>query len=81
MANALTPLKPKEQISNIKEPLAIFIGEHDELFDPVKVVEYEKYQENKNSKSISKIIAKANHLSILLKIGGNIGETINNWNE
>jgi len=80
MANALTPLKPKEQISKIKEPLAIFIGEHDELFDPAKVVEYEKYQENKNSKSISKIITKANHLSILLKIGEKIGETINDWN-
>lgn len=81
MANASTPKKPKQQMAAITEPIAIFVGQNDELFDPTKVVEYKEYQANKNPKSVSEIISNKNHLSILLDIGNKIGETITNWNK
>jgi alpha-beta hydrolase superfamily lysophospholipase len=79
MANALTPQNPQKQISKITQPIAIFIGEHDELFDIQKVISYKDYQKNKNDKSITQIIKNGNHLSILQNIGDNIGLAINHW--
>lgn len=78
MANALTPRNPKKQIAKIKEPIAIFIGENDELFAPTKVI---GYQNTSNPKSTSAILANENHLSILLNVSDRIGAIIEKWNQ
>lgn len=79
MSKALTPYNPQKQIQKINKPIAVFIGEDDELFDPIKVVEYVENKPVKNQKTIAKIIDNQTHLSILNEIGFNIGETIYNW--
>ena len=77
MANALTPFDPVKQFQNISEPVGLFIGENDELFDAGKVMDYVRLVKNKNVKS--KMIEKENHLSILNVVGNEIGETILEW--
>lgn len=81
MANALTPNNPKKQFRKIIEPIALFIGEQDELFEPQKVIEYANLPILKNNKTIAKILPNRKHLSILNDIGYEIGSTIKQWNE
>jgi alpha-beta hydrolase superfamily lysophospholipase len=81
MANALTPQNPKKQIANIDRPIAIYIGENDELFDCQKVVEYKTFQKNNSLKSFAEVVKNENHLSILLNIGDRIGKTIIEWSK
>jgi acylglycerol lipase len=81
MSKALTPNNPKKQFQNILEPIAIFIGEKDELFEPQKVIEYASLPVSKNNKTIAKILINQKHLSILNDIGYEIGYTIKQWNE
>jgi len=49
MSKALTPNSPKKQFQKIIEPIAIFIGEQDELFEPRKVIEYASFPLSKNN--------------------------------
>jgi len=79
MSKALTPNNPQKQIQDINQPIGVFIGENDELFDPIKVLEFVDKKHVKNQKTIVKAIDNQTHLSILNKIGFNIGETIHNW--
>jgi len=80
MSKSLTPKKPIKQVQKITEPIAIFIGEHDELFNPEKVVNYASLPLTKNKKTVTSIIPNQNHLSILNDIGTTLGQTILNWN-
>ena len=81
MSKALTPNNPKKQFQKIIEPIAMFIGEQDELFEPQKVIEYANLPVSKNNKTITKILINRKHLSILNDIGYEIGYTIKQWNE
>lgn len=81
MANALTPKNPKKQFQKITEPIALFIGKEDELFDPEKVMAYASFPTSKNTKTTAKILLNLNHLSILNDIGIEIGAMINHWIE
>ena len=81
MAKTLTPQNPKKQISNIDKPIAIYIGENDEVFDCQKVVEYKTFQKNNSLKSFAEVVKNENHLSILLSIGDRIGKTIIEWSK
>lgn len=81
MAISITPDNPKEQFKNIDKNFGLFIGEHDELFDPNKVIVYMKLPNQKiTNNSFSKIIEKKNHLSILLIADKLIGDVIHKWN-
>lgn len=75
-ANSLTPKNPKKQYSEITEPTAIFIGENDELFAVDKVISYNNLMTNKHKSTKAEIMVGETHLSILLKVGGRIGEFI-----
>lgn len=81
MSKALTPNNPKKQFLKIVEPIAMFIGEQDELLEPQKVIEYACLPVSKNNKTITKILINRKHLSILNDIGYEIGYTIKQWNE
>ena len=81
MANTLTPQNPKKQMSNIDKPIAIYIGENDEVFDSQKVVEYKTFQKNNSLKSFAEVVENENHLSILLNIGDRIGKKIIEWSK
>jgi len=77
MANALTPPNPVKQFQDIHEPVGLYIGENDELFDISKVMDYVHLVKNKNVKS--KVIENENHLSILNVVADEIGKTISEW--
>jgi acylglycerol lipase len=79
MSKVLTPSNPQNQFQSITEPIGLFIGENDELFNVEKVVEFSNFPLQKNNKSTTRIITNQNHLSILLGIGNEIGETIEKW--
>ncbi|MFE6168682.1 alpha/beta fold hydrolase [Viridibacillus arvi] len=80
MALALTPSEPQTQFANLDKPFALFVGDKDELFDPVKLLTYSELPKgNPAYLPISHIIKNENHLSILLKAGDLIGETIQKW--
>ena len=61
------------QIQALDLPLAVWIGEEDELLDAVKVTSFVK--EN-NPKAYTKIIEKEKHLSILLTASDHMGPWI-----
>jgi len=80
MAAAMTPNNPKKQFKAINKPYGLFIGENDELFDAEKVSKYNNFPDvNIRKKSECKIIKNANHLSILLSFGEEVGKTILKW--
>lgn len=79
MSKALTPNHPKKQFETIGKPIALFVGEQDELFDPKRVITYPHLQNVKQEKTIAKVIKNQTHLSILNTIGHTIGETISYW--
>ncbi|PCJ81679.1 MAG: lysophospholipase [Bacteroidetes bacterium] len=81
MSKALTPNNPVKQFQNISQPVAIFVGENDELFEPKKVIKYASLPLSKDERSNTKIIPDQNHLSILNVIGSEIGDVILNWNK
>ena len=70
MANAQTPVAPDEQLQELILPVAIWIGENDEVLDAAKVTAF--FKEN-SSKSSRKIIEKERHLSILLTASNYLG--------
>jgi acylglycerol lipase len=79
MANATTPYAANELFKYVSKPFGLFIGENDEIFDAEKVLEFDTLPIYRNPKSISKIIPKEKHLSILNTIGIELGETITQW--
>ena len=80
MSLALTPNNPQEQFKKIDKPFGLFIGANDDLFVPEKVIKYATYAEGTiQKKSVSQIIEKENHLSILLIADEWIGKTILSW--
>jgi len=81
MSKALTPDNPVKQFQNISKPIAIFVGENDELFVPEKVTKYALLPIKKDERTITKIISDQNHLSILNVIGSEIGDVILHWNK
>lgn len=80
MSKSLTPKNPIKQVQKIREPIALFIGENDELFEPKQVINYANLPLIKNNKTVTSIIPNQNHLSILNDIGTLLGQTILNWN-
>jgi acylglycerol lipase len=77
MALAITPARPAEQFRSIDRPFDLIVGEDDELFDPEKVCAYFNYAPEKiKAVSVCKTIPKEKHLSIILKSGQTIGESI-----
>jgi acylglycerol lipase len=81
MSKSLTPNNPKKQMQNISGSVAIYIGENDELFEPKKVAAFASYPLSNKCKTVSKIVIRQNHLSILNNIGSEIGNTILSWNK
>ena len=70
MANAQTPFSPEEQLQELNLPVAVWIGENDEVLDATKVSVF--FKEN-NPKSSRKIIEKEKHLSILITASNYLG--------
>ncbi|MCK4799019.1 MAG: alpha/beta fold hydrolase [Spirochaetes bacterium] len=82
MSVALTPDNPINQFKSIDKPFGLLIGEKDELFDVKEVIKYSLLpKEEIRNKSVNKVIKECTHLSIILKAGKFIGDTINNWNK
>ena len=80
MAVSITPHHPKEQFGKIDKPFGLFIGAHDDLFIPEKVIRYASYASSAvQAKSVNHIIENENHLSILLTADDLIGKTITDW--
>jgi len=75
MANAQTPISPDEQLQELKLPVAIWMGENDEVLDAAKVMAFFK---DNNPKSYRKIIEKEKHLSILLTASNYLGSWLLN---
>ncbi|TDR74790.1 serine aminopeptidase domain-containing protein [Photobacterium lutimaris] len=65
MSNAVTPSSPDTQLSDV-QPFGLWIGEHDEAFDPIKVVKFAKGNSNIEGKNEIKIVEMENHFSIIL---------------
>ena len=76
MANALTPQHPLHQFAQIREPLGLWIGENDELFDPDKVLALMDLPDRKHAVSQAYVVPHARHLSVLLKAGDDVGKWI-----
>ena len=75
MSNALTPTSPSEQLKELSEPSAVWIGKEDEVLDANKVIDY--FYDN-SPKSSAKMIDNEKHLSILLTVSNNIGLFLQN---
>jgi len=75
MSNAVTPDSPKGQFSELKR-FGLWIGQHDEAFDPVKVVNFAKNNRNKDAENTIQIVAGEYHLSLIIKAHQLIGPWI-----
>lgn len=73
VSNAVTPTASWMQLLNLNAPLAMWIGENDEAFDPNKVVSYIK---SSKPESVATILEDENHLSIILNASNYIGPWI-----
>ena len=78
LSNAITPTSPWLQLLSLNAPLAMWIGENDEAFDPDKVVSFIK---SGNSDSKLTILKDENHLSIILNASRYIGPWIQSITE
>lgn len=75
MSNAMTPESPAEQLSHLSE-FALWIGEQDEAFDPVKVTGFAKRNSQAGNRQDIKILEGENHFSILLSVSEKIAAFI-----
>jgi len=73
LSNAVTPSSPWLQLMNLNAPLAMWIGENDEAFDPDKVVSFIK--SGKPDSELT-ILEDESHLSIILNAARYIGPWI-----
>lgn len=73
MANAVTPRAPSEQLAELSSAPTVWVAEEDELIDPGKVETFTR--DHQPSAAFYRIDGKT-HLSILLRTGELIGETI-----
>ncbi|MEA1928215.1 MAG: alpha/beta fold hydrolase [Candidatus Auribacterota bacterium] len=73
LSNAVTPSSPWMQLLSLKAPLAMWIGENDEAFDPDKVVSYIK--SGKPDSELT-ILEDETHLSVILNASRYIGPWI-----
>ena len=73
LSNAVTPSSPWLQLMNLNAPLAMWIGENDEAFDPDKVVSFIK--SGKPDSELT-ILEDESHLSIMLNAARYIGPWI-----
>jgi len=78
LSNAVTPTSPWIQLLSLNAPLAMWIGENDEAFDPAKVVSFIK---SGNSEAKLTIIEDESHLSIILNASRYIGPWIQSITE
>lgn len=70
MANAVMPRKPAEQLAEIRLPLAMWIGNDDELIDPQKLAPLLRAP---GQDRVAEAIAGVGHLSLLLKAADHVG--------
>jgi len=70
MSNAQTPISPEEQLQELNLPVAIWIGENDEVLDAARVMAFFK---DNNPNSFRKMIDKEKHLSVLLTAPNYLG--------
>jgi len=75
MANAQTPISPAEQLQELNLPVAVWIGENDEVLDAAKVMAFFK---DNNPNSSRKIIENEKHISILLTASNYLGSWLQN---
>lgn len=69
MSKSSTLWNPKKQFNRIKKPVYLFIGSEDELFDPKKIIAYQKYiSKDFQNKSKFEIIPNLKHFTILSEI-------------
>ena len=73
LSNAVTPSSPWMQILSLNAPLAMWIGENDEAFDPDKVVAFIKSSKPESELTILK---DESHLSIILNAARYLGPWI-----
>jgi len=73
MANALTASAPHKQLQQLYRPLAVWVGERDEVLNASKV---ESFIQHACPHADIEIIAKEKHLSIILVAGDLIGTWI-----
>lgn len=78
LSNAVTPTSPWMQLLSLNAPLAMWIGENDEAFDPEKVVSFIK---KGNPESELTIIKDETHLSIIINASRYIGPWIQSITE
>lgn len=82
MAYALTPEEPHEQFADLSVPVAIFIGQNDELIDPAKLQPYIKsLGANPGSRSSLTILEGKTHLSVLTNVSPLIGTRLKELTE
>ncbi len=73
MSNALTPTSPGDQLRELNQPLAAWIGKKDKALDANKV---RLFITSNNPESFVKIMDTEKHLSILLSVSNHIGPYI-----
>lgn len=78
VSNAVTPTSPGLQLLNLEEPLAMWIGENDEEFDPNKVL---AFIQSRKPRAETDILKDNNHLSIILNASEFIGPWIRSLSE
>jgi acylglycerol lipase len=77
MSLSMTPSNPKRQFKGLDKPFFLFIGENDEVLDPIKVANYAELPNEKiRDGSTLEIVGGEKHLSILLAADRLIGESI-----
>lgn len=72
MSNAVTPTAPNEQLSDLQQ-FGLWIGNNDEIFDPVKVVRFAEENKNENADVEIITIEGENHFSIIIDASQFIG--------
>lgn len=72
MSNAVTPHSPDSQLKQIQQ-FALWIGEKDEAFDPVKVKQFAQKNTHQNANIKIQIVDEENHFSIMLNASNLIG--------
>jgi len=78
-ANGLTPSAPRDQFAALDRPFGLWIGEHDEIFDPTRVLAYGPLAEQVAADSSSALVPDRNHLGILVDAHEPLGRFLDAW--
>ncbi len=65
MSNAVTPYDPKALFTQLDKSFLLLAGEHDEQFNPEKIIAFAQHATLVKDDSVAQIIPQATHLSIV----------------